>query len=70
MFLLKQVQTIVAGRQNDAQTIKIPRSYTTGKAYDDLVLQATPLGAKRLLCVASAFFFGKCDSIIVVDLFK
>ena len=41
--------------------------YTSGKAYGNLVLQATLPGVKKPLCVASAFL-GKCASIIVVDL--
>ena len=48
MFLSKQVWTIVAGRQNVAEMIEVPEAYTLlGKAYGNLVLQATLPGAKR-----------------------
>ena len=61
MFLLKQVQPIIAGKQNGAQTIEVPGaySYTSGKAYGNLVLQATLPVAKRPQCMASTFL-GKC----------
>ena len=41
--------------------------YTCGKAYGNLVLQATLPEAKRPQCVASAFL-GKCASITAMDL--
>ena len=48
-FLSKQVQTIVTGRQNDAQTIEVLR------ICGNLVLQATlPSLAKEASVVASA----------------
>ena len=47
--------TDLAGSQRDTQTIEFPRAYTSGKAYSNLVLQATLPGAKKPPCVASAF---------------
>ena len=69
MLLSKQVRTIVAGRQRDGRTIEFPGAYTSGKAYGNLVLQATLPGAKKLPCVASAFL-GRCASITAVDLIQ
>ena len=48
LLLSKQVQTIVAGRQCDTQTIEFRSLYTSGKAYGNLVLQATLPGVKKL----------------------
>ena len=50
MFLSKQVWKRVAGGQNDAQTIEVPRAYdyTPGKAYGNLVPQTTLLGQMSL----------------------
>ena len=63
VFLSKQVLTTVTGRQRHAQTNEVPGAYTF------LVLQATILGAKRLLCMANAFL-GKYASITAVDLIQ
>ena len=50
--------------------IEFPQSlYTSGKAYGNLVLQATLPGAKKPPCIASAFL-GKCVSIRAVDLIQ
>ena len=49
---------------------RISRSlYTSGKAYGNLVLQATLPGAKKPPCMASTFL-GKCASITAVDLIQ
>ena len=49
---------------------RISRSlYTSGKAYGNLVLQATLPGAKKPPCVASTFL-GKYASITAVDLIQ
>ena len=70
MLLSKQVRTIVAGRQRDAQTIEFSGAYTlSGKlAYGNL-RQATLSRAKKPPSVASTFL-GKCASITTVDLRK
>ena len=61
--LSKQVPTIVAGRQRDAQMIEILGAYTLLKLFSTI-----PPGAEAL-CVASAFL-GKCASITAVDLIQ
>ena len=53
----------------DREMLRQSKFPEPGKAYSDLVLQATPLGAKRHPCVASVFL-GKCASITAVDLIK
>ena len=65
--LIKQVRTIVTGRQNDAQMIKFPEPMLLGKPM--VVLQATFPVAKRPPCVASAFL-GRRASITMMDLTK
>ena len=56
LALSKQVRTIVAARQCDAQTIEFSGAFTlSGKAYGNLVLQATLPKMKKHPCVASTF---------------
>ena len=55
VFLSKHVQTIVAGRQKDAQTIKIPGAYTfLGKLIQYCKQYTNTWATERFLCIASA----------------
>ena len=49
--------------------LNFPEPIHFGKAYGNLVLQATLPGAKKPLCMASAFL-GKCAFITAVDLIQ
>ena len=67
VFLSKQVPTIVAGRLRDAQMIKVLGAYTLLRLF--VTTKTIPPGAKRPLCMASAFL-GKCASVTAVDLIQ
>ena len=57
-----QVRTIVAGRQNNAQTIEVLGAYyTSGKACGSLVLQATLPGVRGLSAFICFHYIGRSN---------